>query len=502
MSVNSESLPLPPPSAAFAPIDPRAFDAAAARHLLRRMGYAAMPKAVETALATGVLNTVTGAYAIEKPMPRPQDIGVYDEGRADFRKTLRGLSEKERKEAIEEVRRKRRQIFTDYGVQWLSFARQPENSVQEKAVAWLQDIMVVGAQKVDDPAWLFDYQATLRHGLYGDYPSLLRAIMRQPAMIRYLDLSQSRAGAPNENFARELCELFSLGEGTYTEQDVKEIARALTGVSLNGGDFRFDAKRHDTGDKTIFGKTGNWGFDDVVSLIADHPAFPTFVARDFLRYYVSWEALPNNEAYAVELGRLWKARGFKVADLPKIVFCSQLFYAPALRGQRIKSPHEYYLGLCQDLNIDTVPYAGPVLGALRAMGQTFYDPPNVRGWIAGRNWINSSTLSARRQVARTLFQTINEKNLNADDRRALDAARKVGKGSFTVTDDRLRWLAENRTNEEIARHLSDYFLPLPVSDPFRKAIVDAIPQSPPENRLRGLRETVVALLQSPLYQLS
>jgi len=503
MSVHSESTPLPPPASAFAAIDPGAFDAAAARHLLRRMGYAATPRAVETALQAGVLNTVTGAYARERPMPRPADIARFDEGKAEFRKTLRGLSEKERKEAVEDVRRKRRQIFTEYGVHWLTFAREPENSVQEKAVAWLQDILVVGAQKVDDPAQLFDYQATLRHGLYGDYPALLRAVLRQPAMIRYLDLSQSRVGAPNENFARELCELFSLGEGTYTEQDVKEIARALTGVVLAGGnDFRFDARRHDTKPKTIFGKTGDWGLDEVIDLIAAHPAFPTFVARDFLRYFVSWEALPQNEAYAVELGKIWKTRGFKITELPKIVFCSRLFYAPSLRGERIKSPQEYYLGLCQDLNIDTVPFPGPVLGSLRAMGQTFYDPPNVRGWIAGRNWINSSTLSARRQVARTLFNPVNEKNLNADDKRALDAAIKAGHGRFTVTDDRLRWLAENRTNEEIARHLSDYFLPVPVSDAFRKAIVDAIPDSPPENRLRGLRETVVALLQSPLYQLS
>lgn len=498
MADSSPTPPLPPPATAFNPISVAKFDAAAARHLLRRMGYAATPKALETAMLVGPDATVRAAFAAEKPMPKPPEISEYDEEQGDFRKKLRGLTEKERKELIDEARRKGRQAFTDYAVRWFAFAREPENSPQEKAVAWLQDIVVVGAQKVQGPTVLFDYQATLRHGLYGDYPTLLKSVMRHPAMIRYLDLNQSRTGAPNENFARELMELFSLGQNNYTESDIKEAARALTGIGIRDGAYAFDKRRHDAGDKTIFGKTGPWGPDDMIRLISEHPAFPTFVAGDFLRYFVSWDNIPAG--YAEELGRRWKAGGFKILDLPRIVFSSELFHAPAMRGNRIKSPHEYYLGLCQDLNIDTVPYPGPIIGALRAMGQTFYDPPNVRGWIGGKNWINSSTLAARRQVARGLFQAINENNINADDRRALEAARKAGHGRFTVTDERLRWLAENRANDEIARHLTDYFLAAPVSDQFRKTLAGEIPTEEAQ-RLPGLREAVVAVLQCPSYQL-
>ncbi len=489
---------LPPPATAFNPISVAKFDAAAARHLLRRMGYAATPKALEAAMKMGVEATVRTAFSTERPMPRPAEISEFDEEQGDFRKKLRGLSEKERKELIDEARRKGRQAFTDYAVRWFAFAREPENSPQEKAVAWLQDILVVGAQKVQGPTVLFEYQAMLRHGLYGDYPSLLKSVMRHPAMIRFLDLNQSRAGAPNENFARELMELFSLGQNNYTEQDIKEAARALTGIHIKDGAYAYEKKRHDSEAKTIFGKTGNWDPDDMIRLVTEHPAFPTFVAGDFLRYFVSWDGIPAG--YAEELGRRWKAGGFKILDLPRIVFASELFYAPGVRGNRIKSPHEYYLGLCQDLAIDTVPYPGPILGALRAMGQTFYDPPNVRGWVGGKNWINSSTLSARGLVAGGLFQAINENNINADDRRALEEARKTGHGRFTVTDERLRWLAENRTNEEIARHLTDYFLPAPVSDSFRKTLSGAVPIDDSQ-RLQGLKEAVVAVLQCPTYQL-
>lgn len=479
-------------------MNPSKFDAPAARHLLRRLGYSASPDAVAQALKTGAGATIENAFAKHRPLPRPEDIAEFDEESSEVRKKLRGLGPEERKELLNEIRKRGQRVFTDYSVDWIAFARDPQNSAQEKAVAWLQDIFVIGAQKVKSPVKLFDYQAMLRKGLYGDYPTLMREVMRSPGMIQYLDVTQNKAGAPNENFARELMELFSLGEGNYTENDVKQAARALTGIHINKGEYDFDPRRHDGGDKTILGKTGPWTPDDVIKIVSGNAACPTFVARDFLRYFVQWEDIPR--AYAEELGRRWKLAGMKIIDLPKIVFASELFYSPAVRGTRIKSPHEYYIGLCQDLAIDTVPYPGPIFNALRAMGQSFYDPPNVRGWIAGKNWISSSTLSARRQVARGLFVTINEKNINADDARALEAARKAGKGRFTITDERLRWLAENRTNAEIARHLVDQFLPLPVSDKFLATLVEAIPNEP-EKRVAGLKEVLVALLQTPTYQL-
>ncbi len=498
MATPSAPLRLPPPDVAFRPLDPARFDRAAARHLLRRIGYAATPAAVEAAVRDGAAATLRNAYGVERPMPLPPDLEHFDEEQADLRKRMRELPEAQRKELADEARRKGRQAFNDYALRWLAFAREPENSPQEKAVAWLQDIVVVGAQKVKSPTALFDYQATLRRGLYGDYPSLLRSVMRHPAMIRYLDLNQSRAGAPNENFARELFELFSLGQNNYTEQDIKEAARALTGIHIRNDAFAFDPKRHDAGEKTVFGRSGRWTPDDLIVLVSEHPSLPTFVADDFLRQFVAREGLPP--AYAQRLGARWKEGGFKVADLPRIVFASELFYAPALRGNRIKSPHEYYLGLCQDLELDTAPTPGAILGTLRAMGQAFYEPPNVRGWVGGKNWINSSTLAARRQLARSLFRPINENQLNADDRRALEEARKAGRGRITVSDERLSRLAGAGPREAVARNLAEGLLPAPASPEFLAALAEALPQEE-EKRLAALREAVVAVLQCPAYQL-
>ena len=190
----------------------------------------------------------------------------------------------------------------------------------------------------------------------------------------------------------------------------------------------------------------------------------------------------------------------RIQDLAVILFNSTLFYHPSFRGNYIKSPTAYYLGLCQDLGIDVFPYPGPPVNALRAMGQPFFNPPNVRGWIYGRNWISSTTLAARRATARSLFQSIDEERLNADDAAALREARAAGRGRPTVTPDRLDYLAKNRTDPEIVAHLCDTFLPAPVTPAFRKVLEEHL--KPDGRRVRSLQEAVTAILQAPLYQLS
>jgi hypothetical protein len=165
-----------------------------------------------------------------------------------------------------------------------------------------------------------------------------------------------------------------------------------------------------------------------------------------------------------------------------------------------KSPIAFYLGLCQDLGVDVVPYPAPVVNAMRSMGQPFFNPPNVRGWIYGRNWISSTTLAARRSVARSLFNPVNEERLNADEQEALKTARAAGRGNYVVTPDRLEYLAKNRTDAEIVQHLCNYFLPAPVSPEFRKVLESHL--KPDKMRVRSMQEAIVAILQAPLYQLS
>ncbi len=495
----SQPLPLPAPEKAWLAFDTRRWDENCAKHLLRRMGYSATPAATALALREGPELTVRRGFATVRPMPMPKKLENLTEESEEVRTKLKSLTPEERKEFLKDLRRKNEGALQDFAVSWLERARRPETSAQEKFVQFLQDIFVINADKIKRTEQLYEYQELLRKHIGSDYATLVRAVMKHPAMFQFLDAGQNTKGRPNENFARELFELFCLGEGNYTEKDVKEAARCLTGASINKGKYVVQPNNHDATEKTLFGKKGNFGPDELVDITVAQPAAAAYAPQELIKFYLAAEGLPRE--YAVSFGRIWRASGLRLSELPRILFCSEIFYHPRFRGNLIKAPIAYYLGLCQDLDVDVIPYPGPIYNALRAMGQPFFNPPNVRGWIYGRNWISSSSLAARRAVARNLFVTIADEKLNADDLRALKEARAAGHGRPTVTPDRLEYLAKNRTNAEISVHLCNYFLPTPVSPEYRKVIEQHI-QPEGARRIRSIEEAVTAILQSPLYQLS
>ena len=188
--------------------------------------------------------------------------------------------------------------------------------------------------------------------------------------------------------------------------------------------------------------------------------------------------------------------------MPRRFFGSRLFYHPAFRGNYIKRPTQFYLGLVQDLNINVAPYPRHSLNTLRLMGEEPYRPPNVRGWVGGRLWINSGTLNARRQLVETLFTAINEDNLNADEQVEVVAARAQGIGTFTVTEERLEKMLQSMTSDQITARFVDYFLPVKVSETYRANVRSFLTgETDGAKRLARLRNTAITLLQSPEYQL-
>ena len=319
----------------------------------------------------------------------------------------------------------------DMSIHWMQFAARPENSAYAKWVLFLSDVYVVSYEKVNRTPLIYRHVDTLaRHGL-GPAPVLTKAISRSPAMITYLDLNQSRRGAPNENFARELFELFVLGEGNYTEKDIKESARAFTGYRLRPpAEFVFAPLQHDTGPKTIFGQTGNFSGDEVIDLAYGTKAAGAFLPHEMVKFYLSDAMLPKD--YLLAIGERWQAQGYDLRWLAHAFFGSRLFFAPEFRGNFIKSPVQFYLGLVQDLDLSVAPIPRFVLNPLRQMGQVLFTPPNVRGWVGGRNWINSAALAARRTMVEMLFNPINEKTLNADELVDVAAARSRGQADFAV----------------------------------------------------------------------
>jgi hypothetical protein len=218
------------------------------------------------------------------------------------------------------------------------------------------------------------------------------------------------------------------------------------------------------------------------------------------RFYLSETALP--EPYLAALGEAWRANNFELRALVRQFFGSRLFFAPEFRGNLIKSPVQFFLAFMQDMQLDVAPIARLTLNPLRQMGQALFYPPNVRGWVGGRQWINSATLTARRQFVESLFAPIDENSLNADEQIELVAARTNGVQHFTVTDEPVEPLVKLEpaaAANQLARDLLPGFVDARITDPLAQFIAGS--PADEKNRVRRLRRAAVTLMQSPEYQL-
>lgn len=493
------------PQEAWDPLPAAQWDAAAVRHLLRRAGWGVVPARAQEALAEGLPATLDRLFPAQPPaFPMPESVARLEAAEAGAEAEMRAQSDPAQKRLLRrQLRESSRAALLDMTVDWLQFASDADNAAYQKWVLFLSDIYVVGFEKVGRAPLIYRHFDLISSLGLGPAPELTKAISRSPAMVIYLDLGQNRAGAPNENFARELFELFVLGEGNYTERDIKEAARAFTGYRLRGGsEFYFAPRQHDRGRKTVFGHTGDFTGDDVIDLAYGTPAAGAFVPHELVKFYLSDTMLPRE--YLLALGDRWRAEGgYSLGWLARRFFGSRIFFAPEFRGEFIKSPVHFYLGMVQELDLDVLPAPRFVVSPLRQMGQVLYNPPNVRGWVGGRNWINSASLAARRGLVESLFRPLDEGALNQDEWMAIQAAAALGRGTFVVDDARFSRLAD-AAPEAAAAHLAESLLSVPPAPAFTATLAGFIagpPAAGPGERLRRLRRAAVALLESPEYQL-
>ncbi|RYD68844.1 MAG: DUF1800 domain-containing protein, partial [Sphingobacteriales bacterium] len=233
-----------------------------------------------------------------------------------------------------------------------------------------------------------------QHGL-GSFRTLLIEVSKSPAMLQYLNNQQNKKGKPNENFARELMELFTLGRGNYTENDIKESARAFTGWTYDkDGTFFFRKNQHDDGTKTFFGKIGNFEGENIIDIILDKPETATFISRKIYKFFVN--DTPNEE-HVKELANHFYNAKYDISEMMRKLFTADWFYSPENVGTKIKSPSEFLIGLSREF---FVTYNKPqVLIQLQSsLGQYLFNPPNVAGWPGGQNWIDSSSLMLRMRI--------------------------------------------------------------------------------------------------------
>jgi uncharacterized protein (DUF1800 family) len=494
---------LSPPDS-WQPLAPPDWNAEAARHLLRRTGWTAQSAEVERSVQDGLPATLDRLFPATPVLcPEPALTARFAAGLPALAQRIRAASPEERRQLQREERERAQATLVNLTIRWLQFAAQPEHAAGAKWVLFLSDVYVVSSAKVYNPALIFQHFDLLGRNGFGPAPALTKAVSRSPAMIQYLDLNQSQKRAPNENFAREMMELFVLGEGHYTEADIKEAARAFTGYRTRPafGDFLFAPGQHDDGPKTVFGHTGNFTGDEVIDLAYGLPAAGAFLPHELAKFYLSDTPLPREHLQA--LGAAWSTEGgYNLRWLAQRFFGSRLFFAPEFRAGFIKSPVQFYLGLVQDLGLNVTPIPRYVVNPLRQMGQVLYQPPNVRGWVGGRAWIDSATLAARRALTEALFTPIDEEKLNADEQLELVAARTQGQDRFTVTDASLADFAGPGPAELVAR-LSRTLLPAAPAPAFGTALQDYLAAGPsdPASQAHRLRRAVVTLLESPEYQL-
>ncbi|MEP6997788.1 MAG: DUF1800 domain-containing protein [Betaproteobacteria bacterium] len=286
---------------------------------------------------------------------------------------------------------------------WVGEMLATSSPLTERMTLFWHNHFVSSQQKVRLAWFMYRQNATLRANALGNFGDLLHAVARDPAMVIYLDNAQNRKGSPNENFAREVMELFTLGEGRYSEQDIKEAARAFTGWSLDRstGQFVFRRFIHDDGVKTVLGRSGNLDGDKVVDILLAQPATAEFITRKLWREFVS----PDPDENALRrIAQRFRDSRYDISTALREMLTSDAFYAPENRAALIKSPVELVVGTLRQFGMkpgEATPFAVAAAG----MGQNLFAPPNVKGWPGQETWINASTLLARKRFLERLFRS-------------------------------------------------------------------------------------------------
>lgn len=284
--------------------------------------------------------------------------------------------------------------ITTYYAHRMLVTRRP---MEEKIAVFWHGHFATENDKVRDYRKMMAQWDTYRRLGNGNFGELLLAMTRDPAMSIYLDGRFNVKGHPNENYAREIMELFSLGVGNYTEKDIKEAARAFSGWGLDGNKFTIRPESHDDGQKTLLGETGNFDGADVVKILLKQPACARFISRKLYRYFVRDEVSP---AFEEQLASILRKGNYEMTPLLETIFLSRDFYSESSMGTQIKAPVQLVVSTYRKLGLTDMPTVPIFQATTQGLGQALLVPPNVAGWKGGRTWMNPATMLDRENFAR------------------------------------------------------------------------------------------------------
>jgi len=459
----------------------------AAAHLLRRAAFGGTPEDAEVLAAAGLEGAVDRLLAGNGPgLPSPPETDPAEERRRrDLRRAVNRGEDGARAE-FGLYNRAMRQAFDALRTWWLERMRAGGAEVREKLTLFWHGHFATSQTKVRFNHLMLGQNETLRRLGPGPFRELCAAMVWDPAMLAWLDGRRSHGRAPNENFAREMLELFTLGEGYYTEEDIREAARCFTGwtLSTDNGEAVFVPRRHDNGPKNLFGKSGNFGAEEAVDVICSQPRCAEFLVTKLWEFY----AYPRPGHDLVKsLAAHYREHDLQTGELLRFVFTHPEFYSPRARATQIKGPVQWMVQASRETGRQLLP-SSVVLPLAAELGQNLFMPPSVKGWDGGTAWINSATLIRRSNTA--LLFAVAAPPLPVEED-SMDAA------AWAVVAPP----ATRASAAELGRRLEKVLLAAPPSPATRQRFEARLDQSDFPCGDETVREASVVLLGCPEYNL-
>lgn len=451
-------------------------------HLMWRSGFATDLRVIEQNLKKSRETLVKEIFNTgEKFDP----IDMATKPAANLRDKLKNMDKDEK----ENLRKFNFEELKDINLQWQRLLVYSQDQLREKTALFWHDHFACFVP--------FSYMMQLhinklREHSLGSFRDLLHIISKDPAMLVFLNNTQNKKKHPNENFAREVMELYTLGTGNYTEDDIKEAAKAFTGWNFDEeGNFEVREKQHDYGEKTFRGVTQNWEGEQIIDALLDDPQTSYRIVSKIYAWFVNENI---NENRVKELADYYLKNNYHTGDLLQKIFSSDWFYDKENIGTHIKSPVELLTGIRRTFVMDFKDEE--VLFFLqKILGQTLGYPPNVAGWKDGRAWIDSSSLLFRLKLSDHIFNNSDFEIVNKDEAEGVSYKGKFKKMEASVTMDHIYKLLENKSMGELKNALIDYFI---ICD---NHLIDQI-KDPSSDELHLITNQLVQeLLRQPEYQL-
>ncbi|MBL7808321.1 MAG: DUF1800 domain-containing protein [Saprospiraceae bacterium] len=466
-------------------------------HLLWRFGFG--PRTKSWTAWSALPQEVWWPKLRDESLAAPQHFDVADNAVKGLLMGVGELGKMERRELDKEQRK--------------ALRKQSKEDLQNLNLLWLEEMTHTKAQLREKMAlfWhghfasrniniLYQQQllAVIREQALGNFGDLLRGVSKSAAMISFLNNQQNKKQHPNENFAREVMELFTLGRGNYTENDIKEAARAFTGWNHRlDGEFVFRKWDHDTGNKTIFGKTGAFGGDEVLDMLLEKRETAWFIARKLYRFLVNEQHIPEDRIRW--LGDRFYDSGYKIMRILEDIARSDWFYAPENRGCLIKSPVALWVGIRRTLPMELADPESQLM-LQKALGQILFYPPNVAGWAGGKNWIDSSSLMLRLRIPQLIYlnQELDVQGKADDDQQMGQTGRGINRRLTADIDWKPAMDMFSQVPEQDLMEKIGGFLWSVRTKNLPKSVVEAHTQH--QTKADRIQSTIIQLMATPEYQ--